>query len=215
MRFFPQVVEKCTVVNRTLNDRVQRLVGRLSQSFGNVQFSSLAGDNKPQVEEAVQSADLIICATSSTKPLFHSSCVNAGTHIILIGSYTPEMQEVDAGLIKRSLLDRGLIVDSKEACFKEAGELIRAQVVPNDLLEIGHILPVDETGNLALETLKFRLNERVQSGTNQVADFNGPVTLFKSVGIGLQDVAIGAAVVSKAEELCIGHIIEDYDACSS
>ena len=212
LRFFPQV-EKCTIINRSLNERVDHLVTRLSQSFGNVQFSPLAsGDTAAQVEEAVKEADLIICATSSTTPLFPSGWVKSGTHIVLIGSYTPQMQEVDGDLIGRANQSKGLLVDSREACLKEAGELINAGLTRDELLEIGQILPIDRFGGLDIQALKDRLKSGIQDSVPQIHGFNGPVTLFKSVGIGLQDVAIGTAVVLKAEELGIGHVIDDYDA---
>jgi ornithine cyclodeaminase len=122
------------------------------------------------------------------------------------------MQEVDSDLIGRANQSKGLLVDSREACIKEAGELINAGLRQDDLLEIGRILPMDHSGELDIQALKARLESGLQDSGPQIPDFKGPVTLFKSVGIGLQDVAIGAAVVLKAEELGIGYLIGDYDA---
>ncbi|KAF6756685.1 hypothetical protein DFP72DRAFT_1168837 [Ephemerocybe angulata] len=219
LRFFPQV-EKCTIVNRTLNDRLELLVRRLSQSFGHIQFASFASAPSPDsrsiegIEEAIGSADIIICATSSTTPLFPSSWVSPGTHLILIGSYTPQMHEVDTDLILRATSGNGqLLVDSRAACFKEAGELISSKVGQDQVTEIGEQLPKGEFGELDIESLKLQF-EVPFKGLNPPTGRKGGsegVTIFKSVGIGLQDVAISSAVVSRAEELGIGAIIHNYD----
>jgi ornithine cyclodeaminase/alanine dehydrogenase-like protein (mu-crystallin family) len=184
-------------------------------------------DHSSEIEVALRSADIIICATSSTSPLFPSSWVRDGTHVILIGSYTPTMQEVDKTLILRALsgesspttdLDEStpipiLLVDSKEACSHEAGELINAAIKPERVTEIGEMVPTDEHGNLSMEAyLQLLSVKRARRATKE--RFNGPVTIFKSVGVGLQDVAIATAIVDKALSLGdkIGTSINGYDS---
>ena len=146
------------------------------------------------MEDAVRSADVIICATSSTVPLFPSAWVRMGTHVILIGSFTPAMREVERELVFRAL-PGCLLVDSRKACLEEAGELIDAGLEPQQLTEIGELV-VDE-------------------GIRDSCLSKKDITMFKSVGVGLQDVAVACAVVSQHTALLsrsdVGTVIEDYD----
>ena len=71
--------------------------------------------------DAVQGADIICTATTSLTPVFEDAAVKVGTHISAVGSYTPEMQEVPVETIARARV----VVDSRQACLEEAGDLIR------------------------------------------------------------------------------------------
>ena len=149
------------------------------------------------MEDAVRSADVIICATSSTVPLFPSCWVRTGTHVILIGSFTPAMREVERELVLRAVPQHVeslacLLVDSRTACLEEAGEVIEAKLAPHQMTEIGEMVLRDKNG-------------RPDEG------FEGPVTMFKSVGVGLQDVAIACAVVDHALSRSDGTRIEHYE----
>lgn len=223
-------VKSCTLVNRTLNARVQDLQARLTSRFPNVSFSVLAlpSGNTTSTEDlraAVGAASLIICATSSTIPLFPSSWVRTGTHVVLIGSYTPAMREVDRVLIRRAIpahtpspgegeaplrQRQVLLVDSRDACAIEAGELIDAGIAPAEVVEIGERVELDYAGGVVLKGLA--VSEMAEDSTRGAdGDWDGPITLFKSVGVGLQDVAIACAVVAKAQALGIGTIVARYD----
>lgn len=222
LRHFPSI-SRCIIVNRTLNERALSLKNALTSTFPQVDISLLASNvDLPVVESFVKSADIIIAATSSTIPLFPSSWVKTGTHVILIGSYTPAMREVGKDLILRSTqsfpedgsvsMCPKLLVDSREACLHEAGELIDAHIKPEQMTEIGELVPMDEHGQVALIPYHELLSEK--RARIHKLDFAGPVTIFKSVGIGLQDVAIASAIVDKAllfGEKKIGTVIEDYD----
>jgi ornithine cyclodeaminase/alanine dehydrogenase-like protein (mu-crystallin family) len=98
------------------------------------------------------------------------------------------MTEVETSLIRRAGL---LIVDSRSACMVEAGELIAALVRPEDVHEVG---------------------ELVGAGGLPLPDLSGDrVTIFKSVGLGVQDVAIAKLVVDLAENRGIGCKLNSYD----
>src|SRR6266540_6782091 len=71
--------------------------------------------------EAIENADIICTATTSTKPVFNDKNLRAGTHISAVGSYTPEMQEVPAETLQRARI----FVDSRTASLEEAGDLIQ------------------------------------------------------------------------------------------
>ena len=166
----------------------------LRELFPAIEFefedSQSLSDSKFQ--STVHSANIICTATSSKYPLFKSDWVKEKTHLNLIGSYTKEMVEVEDLLIKRS---KRIIVDSLEACLLEAGDLINANVDQKNLVEIGQL--VDEKSELVQDEI-----EHVKKA--------GDITIFKSVGIGLQDVAIAGAVLEKAYALGVGTEIKDY-----
>jgi alanine dehydrogenase len=123
-------------------------------------------------QTAVKDADIICAATSSFSPVFAGHDVKPGTHINAIGSYMPEMQEVDVVTIQRSLL----VVDSRTAVLAEAGDLIiplRAGLISED-----HIYA--ELGEIA-------------AGLKSGRSHPEQITCFKSVGVAVQD-AVAARI---------------------
>jgi len=197
IRHFPSI-SQCTIVNRTINMRSNLLKETIKARFNHINLhviSSQENQDSRQMEDAVRSADVIICATSSTVPLFSSSWVRTGTHVILIGSFTPAMREVERELVLRAVQSPTcLLVDSRKACLEEAGELIDAGLEAHQLTEIGELVPGDKA-----------------MGRPGEDGFDGAVTMFKSVGVGLQDVAIACAVVDRALSQSDGTVIGHYD----
>jgi len=137
--------------------------------------------------------------------------------VILVGSYTPAMHEVDQDLVQRAIREPGksdagpqalLLVDSRAACAAEAGELIEAGVAGSQVVEIGEAVRFNEVGELTL-ALANSVHER---GDQEWDVGSGPITMFKSVGVGLQDVAIACAVLDKAEEMGVGTWVTRYDS---
>lgn len=230
IRHFPSI-SQCTIVNRTINARSDSLGETIKARFNHINLrvissqKELSGNNEEnrnsqQIEDAVRSADVIVCATSSTVPLFSSSWVRTGAHVILIGSFTPAMREIERELVFRAIPSPNigssacmpcLLVDFRKACLEEAGELIEAELEPHLITEIGELVPKDKDGNVQLEAYHELLltNDRPRKDES---GFDGPVTIFKSVGIGLQDVAIACAVVEKAMSQGGGTRIESYDS---
>lgn len=197
LRHYFGSLKRCVIYNRSLNSRVERLVESLQLEFASVTFvcrqtpgdPHCVGDDVDSLQSDVGSADIICTATSSTKALFPSSFVRPGTHLNLVGSYTPQMMEVETSLIHRAGL---LMVDSRSACMSEAGELIAAGVLPEDIREVGELVGADSEGP-----------PPVLSGDR--------VTIFKSVGLGVQDVAITKLVIDLAEEKGVGLELDSYD----
>ena len=219
LRHFPSITD-CTIVNRSLNDRASSLHRRTVAKFPLTAVQLLASgsdgdkitmdDRNGMIKTALGTTDIIICATSSTLPLFPSSWVRDGTHVILIGSYKPEMREVDRDLILRSL--RGtLLVDSREACLREAGEILDARVQPEQMKEIGELLPKGVDENFDLQVYFRKPSTAAPDGPQR--EFDGPVTVFKSVGIAVQDVVIASSIVERAysSDGRIGTTVSEYD----
>lgn len=164
-----------------------RIVTRTSESAEALAKDIEAWDHPPSVRlgmdpgDAVTGADIIAAATTSSTPVFPGEAMEDGTHINGIGSYTPEMQEVDAHAVSRATK---IIVDSRESANAEAGDLIVAGA------EI-----TGELGDIVNGDLPGRENET-------------EVTMFKSVGVAVQDLTAATVVVSNAMEMGLGTVID-------
>jgi alanine dehydrogenase len=132
-------------------------------------------------------ADIICTATSSSTPIFDGKMVKAGTHINGIGSHTPNARELDSEIIKRSKF----VGDSREACFKEAGDII---------------IPVNE-GFISESHFYAELGEII-TGRKAARENDTEITLFKSNGLAIQDVATAKLVYEKALAAGIGINVE-------
>jgi len=134
--------------------------------------------------EAVAVADVIAEATTATTPVFSDTAVRPNAHINAVGSFTPEMQIIPPETVARAKV----VVDHRESCWEEAGDLIR----PRDagLITESHVLA--EIGEIA-------------AGKAPKPE-GGPV-LFKTVGTGVQDVAVATAALARAEEEDLGTVV--------
>ncbi len=137
--------------------------------------------------KCVDQADVICTATTSRTPVFDDRDVQPGTHVNAVGAYTPEMQELPAALVARATT----VVDAVDAALAEAGDLIiplRDGVVEREHFsrELGMLVAGTATG-------RTRADE---------------VTLFKSVGNAVQDVAVARAAVDRARAESAGTTIE-------
>ncbi|MDP9381276.1 MAG: ornithine cyclodeaminase family protein [Chloroflexota bacterium] len=132
--------------------------------------------------DAVEAADVVCAATSSSTPVFEAASIKAGTHINGVGSYTLAMREVPPELIRRARV----FVDSREAAEAEAGDL----------------LPEVESGRLSWSSLP-EIGE-VLLGTRTGRESPDEVTFFKSVGLAVQDAAAAGLVARRAREMGLG-----------
>jgi len=134
-------------------------------------------------EAAVRDMDIVITATSSSRPVLLGSWLTPGVHINAIGANFPQKRELDDEAVGRA----GLIVaDSREQAMLEAGDLIRA---------LG-----DDPGRWSLVR---ELSEVVASGTAGRTSAR-QITLFKSNGIAIEDVMTAARVYHAAREKHFG-----------
>jgi ornithine cyclodeaminase/alanine dehydrogenase-like protein (mu-crystallin family) len=130
--------------------------------------------------EAVRKADIVIAATNASTPLFDGNDLRPGTHVTGVGSFRRDMQEIDEVTVRRARV----VVDSREACLAEAGDLVIPGVSPD--AEIGEIV----------------------NGSAPGRQNNEEITFFKSVGVAAQDAAAAAAVVKVAEEKGLGTVVD-------
>ena len=92
--------------------------------------SQIGGEPMADADEAVAQADVVSCATPARTPLFADDTVRSGTHVNAVGAFTPEMAELNPGLLRKSFV----MVDDVEAAAAEAGDLIQAAVSPDATL---------------------------------------------------------------------------------
>jgi ornithine cyclodeaminase/alanine dehydrogenase len=119
--------------------------------------------------DQLKKADIICTSTNSRSPLFSMDHIKDGVHINAIGSYKPFMQEIDPGIIKRSRL----YVDSIDSCIRESGDIIiplKAGIISGD-----HV--IGEIGSVILGRADPRISDE-------------DITVFKSVGIAIQDLVV-------------------------
>jgi alanine dehydrogenase len=137
-------------------------------------------------EEAVRAADIVSTATSSLEPVLRGEWLKPGAHINAVGANRVQARELDDDVLQRSAF---VCVDSIEQAKIEAGDLIS---------------PI-ERGRLTWERVR-ELGEVVAGKVTGRAN-RDDVTLFKSMGIALEDVAVGAWVYEQAREQKLGREI--------
>jgi ornithine cyclodeaminase len=142
---------------------------------------------KSNPNETVTGADIVCAATGSKLPVFNGEDLRPGTHVNAIGSFTPDMQEVDVTTIRRSLI----VVDSREAALEEAGDLIQ---------------PI-ESGEFEPALIHAELGEII-TGQQKGRTDGTQITYFKSVGIAVQDVVAGRIALKNAQSAGLGTVVE-------
>ena len=129
---------------------------------------------KNDLKEALNVADVISCATLTQKPLIMGDWIKPGQHLDLVGAFTPDMAEADSKAIAMSKV----VVDTYEGALSESGELINA--LKEGRIKKKHIL--SDLRELVLEEKDIRTD-------------SNDITLFKSVGTALEDLAAAELVV--------------------
>jgi ornithine cyclodeaminase len=137
---------------------------------------TFTGINDDATESAVRQAQIVCTCTNATQPVLFGAWLSPGTHLNLVGSYRMDMHEVDTKTIQRA---DTIVVDSVEACGHEAGELVLSSK-PEQWVEMGSVV-----------------------NTTPAFDPHR-ITLFKSVGISVQDSAIAGLMIQKAEQEQLG-----------
>jgi alanine dehydrogenase len=138
-------------------------------------------------EEAVQGADLVCTVTSTIEPILKGEWLRPGTHINAIGSSIPSARELDAEAVRRSRL----FVDRKESTVNESGDFLLAK--KEGAIDDSHI--VGEIGDILTGKLSGR----------RAPD---EITLYKSLGLAIEDLASVHHIYQKAQEQGVGTMIE-------
>jgi ornithine cyclodeaminase len=137
--------------------------------------------------EAVGSADLVVLATASDRPVVQSEWVGDGAHVVSVGACRPHQREMDPRLVARARL----VVDSRAAALVESGDVVMGMAEGH--FDAAHI--AGELGDVAAGRLAGRTCDR-------------EVTIFKSLGLAVEDVATAALAARRANERGLGISLE-------
>lgn len=160
-------IRRVTLWNRD-RARAERLAMQLKGDGFAVQVET-------ELARALPEADIVSCATLSGEPLVHGGLVKAGAHLDLVGGFTPTMREADDAAVRRSRVyvdGPGAVVEAGDIAVPLASGVLARSAIAGDLAGLC----------------------RGSAAGRQSAD---EVTLFKSVGIALEDLAAAALVWRK------------------
>ncbi len=153
-----------------------RDAGRAEATAGLLRERGLPAQRAADLQRALDVADVVTCATTSREPLVRGAWVRPGTHVDLVGAFTPEMRECDDALVAAA----SVFVDTYAGALKEGGELVQALA----------------SGRVGREHVRAELAELVRGdrpGRRDAAE----VTLFKSVGTALEDLCAARLVYER------------------
>lgn len=167
-------VREVTVVNRN-PARAAELVEQLKEQ-------GIRASSGTDARLALESADIVTTVTSAASPLFPASWLHDGQHLNVVGSNWPQRREVDSETVA---LASHVVADDEAAARVEAGDLLLAE----------------GEGRLTWERVRS-LREVVAGQVRR--DAPEQITLFKSVGLALEDVAVAATVVERARRRGVG-----------
>ena len=124
-------------------------------------------------QEAVTGADIVVTATAAARPILQAPWIGAGTHINAVGSNRADRQELESDVVRAAGL---VVVDSVEQARLEAGDLIAIPGTLERAIELSSVV----------------------AGRHPGRKDEGAITLFKSLGIGLEDLAAASLVYDLA-----------------
>lgn len=138
-------------------------------------------------EDAVRGADLIVTATSSLEPVINKDWISAGAHVNAIGTHSPNSREIDSATMAAAQI----FVDRRESALNESGDYLLAAkegvIGPENILgEIGELL----------------------TGTKQGRTSADQITLFKSLGLAIEDVVCADYLYQKAQAQNVGSWVD-------
>ena len=124
--------------------------------------------------DSVGKADVVVCATTAAEPLFDSALLPPGACVVAVGSHEPDRRELDSALVARAAVEGGLVVESAATALREAGDVVVA--VDEGVLDPAVLL------DLAAVVRRER---------------RPGLSVFKSVGMGWQDLVVAEAVLDR------------------
>lgn len=171
-----RLIKRCCIASRHI-EHAQKFAEEMRRDC------SFALEPVETVAEALDGADLIVTATTAVEAIVRREWISAGAHLNLVGSSTPNAREVDS----KTMAAASLFVDRRESTINEAGDYILAArdgvIGPNHIrAEIGEVLNGDKPGRTSPEE----------------------ITLFKSLGLAIEDLCAAEYVYRKAKELNVG-----------
>ncbi|WMM09683.1 ornithine cyclodeaminase family protein [Staphylococcus simulans] len=167
-------IDTVLLYNRT-TEKAQDFKTRILKDYPDLNVQVLE-----DVSKLVKQVDIINCQTPSTQPVFNAEDVQPGTHINGIGSYQPDMKELDANIFTQA---ESVVVDDLEGAKEESGELIEA----------------NENKTFTFEEINDELKTLSQQGTLYRKN-NDTITVFKCVGAAYFDLAVAIGAYEKLNQ---------------
>jgi ornithine cyclodeaminase len=173
-------IKRCRIASRQI-EHAQKFVDEMTPDY------SFPLEPVESVEDALEGADLIVTVTSTREPVVRREWISPGAHLNVVGASTPHAREVDSATMAAS----SLFVDRRESTINEAGDYLfaaREGVIGPDHIraEIGEVLTGAKAGRTSLEE----------------------ITLFKSLGLAIEDLAAADYLYRRARELNAGTWVE-------
>jgi len=144
---------------------------------------AVAVDVATTAEGAIRDADVLCTATAAGEPVVRGDWVRPGAHINAVGSSTPGARELDSATVARA----AVYVDSREAALAEAGDLL---------------IPIAE-GAVTADAIRAELSALV-AGRAAGRENAGQITVFKSLGLAVEDAAAARRITERAAALGLG-----------
>lgn len=160
--------------------KAQALAAETVQRFG------VQGCVVTHPREAVAGCDLVVTATTARAAVFQGEWLDPGTHVSGVGANTPAKRELDAAAFRRSKI----VLDFRQQALEESGDLRQAL----------------ETGAIAPDSIYADLGEIV-TGKKPGRTNDSEITMFKSVGIAIEDIATAEYVLEQAELNELGSLL--------
>lgn len=205
-------IRRITIVNRS-RQRSEELIATLTGKAdtgaawpSHITLEAFEQQEKQEVEARIVDSDVVFCTTPSKAPLFPASLLTAEQarkktrYISAIGSYKLDMAELDPELLREVANSSGVFasqvwqgtitVDSREGCLHEAGELVSSGVPPEKWMEVGAI--------------------KNESSAEMDRWLEDGFVIYKSVGVGIMDLAIGRALLDLAQAKGVGSTVDDF-----
>lgn len=150
-----------------------RSAARASELVRSLAMVGITATITADLESAVRSADIVSAATLSSVPLIKGAWLKPGTHLDCVGAFKPTMRETDDDAVRRARI----FVDTRAGAFAEAGDLL----LPLEAGVIGRDAVLGDLYDLARGTVEGRHDDH-------------EITMFKSVGASIEDLAAAVAV---------------------
>lgn len=138
-------------------------------------------------EEAIRDADLIVTCSTAKEPIVRAQWLKPGTHVNAVGSHRPDYRELDGATVARARL----VVDSRQAIMAECGDVLLA--IKENSITDAHV--------------RAEIGE-ILAGAKPARSAPDEITIYKSVGIAIQDVAAANLVYRNALERLVGTNVE-------
>jgi ornithine cyclodeaminase len=173
-------IKHCRIVSRNI-EHAKQLVDEMGESFP---FPLEAVET---VRETLQGADLIVTATNAKEPVVRREWISPGVHLNVVGSSSAKSREVDTATMAAA----ALFVDRRESTLNEAGDYLFAA----------------SEGAIGPDHIRAELGE-ILTGAKPGRTSPDEITLFKSLGLAVEDLASAAYLYIKAKELNAGTWVE-------